>query len=62
MEILEKAQDRWVLDLTKCGSARQGAGASPVGTNKAADNGSEVAGQEIEYLIQGVCPTANVAL
>lgn len=50
--------DSWLKK--KYGSASQGV--CPAGTNEAADNGTEVASQEIDYLIQGICPIANVGL
>ena len=62
LKALGKAQDRWILGLKKYGSASQGVGVCPAGTNKGADNGTEVAGQEIDYLIRGICPIANVGL
>lgn len=62
MKALGKAQDRWILDLKKYGSASQGVGVCPAGTNEAADYGTAVASQEIDYLTQGICPIANVGL
>ena len=62
MKALGKAQDRWILDFKKYGSVSQGVGVCPAGTNEAADNGTEVASQEIDYLTQGICPIANVGL